>query len=94
MAAKKKKPKPKKTSRVRGRGRRRFGRFWQLDDKERRWYSWNHDLDTILHELVKNPGLADVAVEDILLRAEQFADQLHALQDRRRPPGVKYDGRY
>ena len=62
--------------------------------EERVWMSWNHDVDTILHELVKNPKFSEMAPKDIVARAEAFADALHELQNRRRPKGVTYDGRY
>lgn len=54
----------------------------------RQWRQWNHDLDTLLHELVKNPALADADPAMLVARAEAFADALRAMQDRRRPPGV------
>ena len=59
--------------------------------KERAWWSWNHDLDSLLHELVKNPELVSLSPVDLVDRAAEFADALHNLLDRRRPPGVKYD---
>lgn len=60
-------------------------RRMQFDPKVRRWHLWNHDLDTLLHELVKNPELANVDPKVIVERAAAFADALRELQDRRRP---------
>jgi hypothetical protein len=54
----------------------------------RKWRSWNHDLDTILHHLVQNQALVNEDPKKIVARAEKFADELHALQERRRPPGL------
>jgi hypothetical protein len=64
------------------RRRRRF------DPDVRRWHQWCHDLDTLLHELVKNPALADVEPAILVARAEAFADALEAMQNRRRPLSV------
>jgi hypothetical protein len=66
---------------IRQRRRRRF------DPEVRRWNLWCHDLDTLLHELVKNPALAEVPAVELVARAEAFADALHNMQDRRRPEG-------
>lgn len=92
MAAKKKKPE-KKRKRHRRLVRVRFRRF-AGSPVEREWYVFNHDLDVILHELVKNPALASIKPAAIVKRAEDFVDALHALQAKRRPKGVAYDGRY
>lgn len=65
--------------------------------REAKWASWNHDLDTILHELVRNEGIVHrdehgtsfVPAKLVIQYAEQYADELHALQERRRPRGLK-----
>jgi len=88
MAAKKKAK--NKTRQVR-RAVRLRRRFSKMGLKERAWWSWNHDLDSLLHELVKNPELVSLSPVDLVDRAAEFADALHNLLDRRRPPGVKYD---
>ena len=90
MAAKSK----KKKKRVRTVARYRRRRHRMIRPVERVWISWNHDVDTILHELVKNPSINKIAPKDIVARAEAFADALHELQNRRRPKGVTWDGRY
>src|SRR5277367_3191848 len=71
--------------------RRRFG---AASPKERTWRMWCHDVDTLLHELVKNPQLNRLSATKIVSRAEELADAYHAMQERRRPEGVKFDGRY
>jgi hypothetical protein len=63
--------------------RRRYRR--RFDPEVRSWNLWNHDLDTLLHEIVKNPALAEIEPEVLIARAERFVDALWALQDRRRP---------
>lgn len=82
MAAKKKKAKK--------RGYRVRPRFLQ-SPIERRWRLWNHDVDTLLHEMVKNPGYINTAPEELIARAEAFADAYHAMQARRRPPTLDPD---
>lgn len=49
------------------------------------WRLWNHDLDTILHELVKNPALSTTDPTELVARAVAFADALRHAQDARRP---------
>lgn len=89
MAAKKKKGKKRRRSLHSGRAVR-FRRLRQ-NPVWRKWYRWSHDLDTILHELVKNPALADVDPKDIIARAEAFADAYCEMQTRRRPRGIPDD---
>jgi hypothetical protein len=84
--AKKKKAPAKKRPRIRYRGKRRF--FVDASPAERRWRVWVHDVDTLLHELVRNPALAEHEPSLLVARAEAFADAYQALQDRRRPPGM------
>lgn len=97
MAATKAKKVPKKP-RVRVRIRRTHYREARLKamgtPAGRDWIMWNHDFDTILHELVKNPQLADVAAVDVVERAVQFADAIRKVQTERRPAGVDFDGRF
>jgi hypothetical protein len=73
------------------RARRKRRRALMNDPVVRRWNLWNHDLDTMLHELVKNPALATVDPRAIVARAADFADALREMQDQRRPPGVPSD---
>lgn len=61
---------------------------FRVDPDYRWWRTWTHDLDTILHELVKNPALATLEPSAVLERAEAFADAYEALQARRRPASV------
>ena len=82
----------KKKRRKASRYRRRRGRL--MNTAERDWYTWNHDFDTILHELVKNPLVNRIAPKTLVKRAEQFADAMLETQNRRKPPGVKSSGRF
>jgi hypothetical protein len=68
--------------------RRRYGRRYSLSPKEHEWRLWCHDVDTLMHEMVKNPALTKMSPEKIIARAEAFADAYRAMQDRRRPAGV------
>lgn len=88
MAAKKtaKKKKSRKRNYVRIRSRRRWG-----SPEERKWRLWVHDVDTLLHEMVKNPAHHDASPRDLIDRAEAFADAYHAMQDRRRPASLDED---
>lgn len=90
MAAKKKKAKAKARPKRRYRYVRiaRRGRGSPL---ERRWRLWNHDVDTLLHEMVKNPAHVSTPPEELIARAEAFADAYHAMQSRRRPPSLDPD---
>jgi hypothetical protein len=94
---KKTKTKPKRHKvklRYRGRGRRRL---FHRSLKDYAWWKWNHDFDTILHELVKNPAIVardetatTIMPAKLLVQyAEQFADALREMQERRRPKGMK-----
>jgi hypothetical protein len=58
---------------------------------EAKWRLWNHDLDSILHELVKNPALSTSSPEEIIALAERFADAYRAMIERRRPSDVPDD---
>jgi hypothetical protein len=84
--------KKKAGKKKRRRYRRRRGR--PMNTAERDWYTWNHDFDTILHELVKNPIVNRIAPKTLVKRAEQFADAMLETQNRRKPPGVKSNGRF
>jgi hypothetical protein len=88
MAAKKaaKKKKARKRYYVRVSHRRRWG-----STEERKWRLWVHDVDTLLHEMVKNPAYYATPPEELIARAEQFADAYHVMQDRRRPAGLEDD---
>jgi hypothetical protein len=55
--------------------------------EERKWRLWVHDVDTLLHEMVKNPAHNETPPA----RAEAFADAYHAMQDRRRPASLEED---
>lgn len=85
MAAKKKKA--KKPARRRVRYQYRMRRF--RSPEERRWDLWSHDVDTLLHQMVKNPAYHDIEASELVAKAEAFADAYHAMQDRRRPPGLE-----
>jgi hypothetical protein len=86
MAAKKKPVKKKKGRKRYVIRRRRWG-----SSEERKWRLWVHDVDTLLHEMVKNPAHHDTAPENLIARAEAFADAYHAMQNRRRPEGLEED---
>ena len=88
MAAAKKKRRRKPTPYLRHlrRHERRLA-----DPVFRKWNRWSHDLDTILHQLVRNPALANADPKDIIARAEAFADAYEEMQARRRPPSVPDD---
>lgn len=76
----------KKTAKKRKRPR---GRYFRRRSPERRaWSLFMHDVDTLLHQLVRNPELALANPTELVARAEAFADALHALSQRRRPPGL------
>lgn len=61
--------------------------------EERAWHVWNHDIDTFVHNFLQNPVAAGMAPKEIVALAEQFADALHEMQERRRPEGMS-DGRF
>lgn len=80
----------KKAKKVRPRRKyRRFRRFHTPG--EHRWRLWTHDLDTLLHELVKNPRLHNADPGKLVARAAAFADALRAMQDTRRPKNLSAD---
>lgn len=81
----------KKATKAKRRRRTRYRRFLQRSPAQRAWLVWNHDLDTFLHELIKNPAMASIDPKEIVARAEAFADAVRELQDRRRPAGVPKD---
>jgi hypothetical protein len=83
----------KKKSRMRSRRRRSRYRD-RTSQAERDWQTWNHDFDTMLHQLVKNKEVNKLAPKTIVKRAEQFADAMLETQNRRRPEGVKSSGRW
>jgi len=88
-------PMVKKARKKKRKGFRRYrGRLSAMSTAERDWSTWNHDFDTILHELVKNPLVNRIAPKTIVKRAEQFADAMLETQNRRRPKGVKSNGRF
>jgi hypothetical protein len=68
----------------------RMRRRWATPE-ERKWHLWMHDVDTLLHEMVKNQTYQAYPADDLVARAEAFADAYHAMQDRRRPPGLEDD---
>jgi hypothetical protein len=89
MAAKKRRVSKRRKPRI-----HRLGRYVPartLD--EYNWRIWNHDLDAILHEMVKNPAVFDVDPVALVERAAAFADALRALQEKRRPASVPPDFR-
>lgn len=90
MAAKKgKKAKnPKRRPRVRILMRRRF---LDLPPEHRRFRLWCHDLDTILHEYLKNPAIIGTAPEEIVKIAARFADAYRAEQEARKPEGMRFE---
>jgi hypothetical protein len=88
MAAKKtaKKKKPRRRYYRTVRVRHRWG-----SPEERKWLLWVHDVDTLLHEMVKNPAHNETPPDELVARAEAFADAYHAMQDRRRPASLEAD---
>jgi len=75
---------------------RRHRRFYELSRAERLWRVWNHDLDALMHQAVKNPRLASLSPKHFVARLVAIVDELHATQDERRPPKLsrEADGRY
>jgi hypothetical protein len=90
MAAKKTTAKKKKNKNTgRRRARVRYARRLRFRDPvHRKWNLWRHDLDTLLHQLVRNPALVDVRPHDLIKRAVEFADSYHSILDARRPPSM------
>lgn len=77
--------KKKRLSRsVKNRVRRRYHRIRMRTPVEQKWWAWNHDLDTMLHQLVRCDALAKEKPEKVVARAAAFADALHALQEKKR----------
>lgn len=79
----------KKAAKKRKRPRGRYFKLSRRRSPERRaWNLFMHDVDTLLHQLVRNPEHALANPAELVARAEAFADALHALSQRRRPPGL------
>ena len=76
--------------------RHRYRRFHEMSHKERAWRVWNHDLDTLMHQAVKNPALAKLTPAHFIKRMVDTVDELHRVQAERRPSGygLDRDGRY
>jgi hypothetical protein len=101
MAAKKKRRDRRKTKKLaegtgrRARVRRYAYRRMLRNPAERAWLTWNHDVDTVMHSIFRNDaivhrdemGVTFVPAKLVVQFAEQVADELRAMQDRRRPPG-------
>lgn len=94
MAAKKAKKKKRRISRPRR--RRRYYRrvILNMPKGAQAWRRWNHDLDTLLHQLVRNPAILKMPPKKLIALAEKFADEYLAMQDRRRPANIdpEWDG--
>src|SRR5260370_27956466 len=73
--------------------RRRYRFGFVSSPEARKWRLWCHDVDTLLHAMVKNPSMQQMTPKKVIALAEAFADEYHAMQDRRRPEGVDPEDR-
>jgi hypothetical protein len=88
MAAAKKSA-PKAKPRRRKYKSRRLRRHFDRSPEARLWRLWTHDVDTLLHSMVKNPDMVKVFTPaQLVAKAEAFADAYHAMQARRRPASI------
>lgn len=84
MAAVKKKKKPSRRVLLRRRRRERWIAS-RCNPEHRAFRIWVHDLDTILHELLRNPAIVTMSNDEVLARAIEFADLYRQKQEERRP---------
>lgn len=52
---------------------------------ERRWRMWDHDFDTLMHGLARNPAAMAMAPEAVVDFASKVADAMSVEQDKRNP---------
>ena len=65
--------------------RRRVRRMRRFNPNERRWRMWDHDFDTMIHGLARNPGVISMKPEQVVKFAAECADAMSATQDARNP---------
>lgn len=85
--AKKKKGRP----RPKYKSRRLRQRLYKSTEAARTWRMWCHDVDTLLHAMVQQPGVMKVSPTALIAKAEAFADAYYAMQMRRRPAELTPD---
>jgi membrane-bound lytic murein transglycosylase B len=65
--------------------RRGFHRGRRFTPAERRREMWDHDFDTLMHGLSRNPAALGVKPSELVDFAAQVADAMAVVQDARNP---------